>query len=91
MKFAVLFACVAFAAPAVAQQAAPAPDASATPAAKPDKKICRMVDATGSIMGKRECHTKDEWRAISDANADRAARALDNRGRNGSNGGMNGN
>jgi hypothetical protein len=78
MKFAVLFACVAFAAPAIAQQAAPTP---AAPDAKAEKKVCRMVEQTGSIMGKRECHTKDEWRQISAANADRAARALDDRAR----------
>ena len=86
MKFAVLFACVAFAAPALAQQATPTP----APDAKPEKKICRMVDTTGSIMGKRECHTKEEWRAISDANAERAGRALDNRARTGT-GGLGGN
>lgn len=88
MKFAVLFACVAFAAPALAQQAAPTPAATD---AKPEKKVCRMVDTTGSIMGKRECHTKDEWRQISAANSERAGRALDNRGRMGGNGGLGGN
>ncbi|MDG2535618.1 hypothetical protein P6144_18295 [Sphingomonas sp. HITSZ_GF] len=87
MKFAVLFACVAFAVPAIAQQATPTPAADA----KPEKKICRMVESTGSIMGKRECHTKEEWRQIADANADRAGRALDNRARMGGNGGMSGN
>jgi hypothetical protein len=88
MKFAVLFTCVAFAAPALAQQAAPAPAATPSTEAKPDKKVCRMIDTTGSIMGKRECHTKDEWRQISDANADRAARTLDDRPRSSAAGNM---
>jgi len=76
MKFAILFACVAFAVPAVAQQAAPAPAE-----AKPEKKICRLLDSTGSIMGKRECHTREEWRQISATNAERANRALSDRPR----------
>lgn len=48
----------------LAQEAAPAP------AAKPakEKKICRSEEATGSIMVKRVCHTKDEWAAIDKAN-----------------------
>lgn len=86
MKFAVVFACVAFAVPALAQQAAPTP---AAPDAKPEKKICRLVDTTGSIMGKRECHTKEEWRQISAANSENAERALSNRPRSGTGAGGN--
>ncbi|NYT40880.1 hypothetical protein HZY97_08950 [Sphingomonas sp. R-74633] len=89
MKFAVLFACVAFAAPAIAQQATPTP-APATADAKPEKKICKMIDTTGSIMGKRECHTRDEWRQISAANAEQTERTLGNRPRGGT-GSMGGN
>ncbi len=80
MKFAIMLACVAFAVPAVAQQAAPAP-AAAPADAKPEKKICRLLDSTGSIMGKRECHTREEWRQISATNAERANRALGDRPR----------
>ncbi len=86
MKFAVVFACVAFAVPAVAQQAAPTP---ASPDGKAEKKICRTIDTTGSIMGKRECHTKEEWRQISAANAENAERTLGNRPRGGTGAGGN--
>lgn len=40
------------------------------PAPKPEKKICRRLEVTGSILGsKPTCHTKAEWVAIDDANA----------------------
>lgn len=64
MRFVSVFALVAFAAPAMAQQA-PATDGKA--AATEERPICRRVGAaTGSIMGgKRVCHTKAEWAALS--------------------------
>lgn len=36
----------------------PAPKAS-------EKKICRRVVATGSVMARKTCHTKAEWDAMS--------------------------
>jgi hypothetical protein len=44
-------------------QAAPAapPAPAAAPAAAPEKKICRSMVMTGSIMGKRSCRTNAEW------------------------------
>ena len=49
------------------------PQESAPQAQVKEKKICRTVDQTGSILGgKRECHTKREW-------SEMAARARDSR------------
>ena len=45
--------------PALAQDAA-------TPA--PEKKICKMITPTGTIMGKRFCLTKSEWRQFEEIN-----------------------
>jgi hypothetical protein len=60
MRFVSTIGLLLLAAPLAAQEAAPAP-------AKKEKKICRSVAATGSILGgKRQCHTKAEWDAISD-------------------------
>lgn len=60
MRFVFVVALLAVSAPALAQQGADAPEKKADA----EKKICRSVMATGSIMGKRECHTKAEWAAI---------------------------
>lgn len=46
-------------------------------APKPEKKICRRVEVTGSIIGsKAVCHTKAEWSAIDEANAKAASDSL---------------
>ena len=45
-----------------------------TPTPPSEKKICRSVEVTGSIMPKRTCHTKAEWAQIDTANA----RAVEN-------------
>ena len=48
-----------------------------TAAPKPEKKICRRIDVTGSIIGsKAVCHTKAEWAEIDDANAKAAGDSL---------------
>lgn len=48
--------------------------------ADPDKKICRRTEATGSIIGgKRQCHTRAEWKNIDDANSEAAQRFSDRR------------
>ncbi len=58
MRLIALIALLSLSAPAVAQE---------TSGARPpaEKKICRAIPTTGSIMPKRECHTKAEWDAIS--------------------------
>lgn len=45
---------------------AAAQDAGSTAAAPaaPEKKICRRVVSTGSVMAKVTCHTKAEWDAL---------------------------
>ena len=40
-----------------------------TPEAPKEKKLCRSLEVTGSIMPKRTCHTKAEWAQIDAANA----------------------
>ncbi|MGU3389124.1 hypothetical protein [Sphingomonas sp. M1A8_2b] len=47
----------------LAMQATPAPGAVKL-AADPNKTICRKETATGSIMGRRVCHTRAEWSAM---------------------------
>jgi hypothetical protein len=66
-----VFGSLVIVSPAVAQEtSAPAP----TPA--PEKKICRTITPTGSIMGKRFCLTKAEWQKLNAINADNAETAL---------------
>ena len=45
-----------------------APAVAAAPAPKKVKPICRTEEVTGSIMGKRVCHSAAEWKQIEDAN-----------------------
>ncbi|MES2988250.1 MAG: hypothetical protein V4808_10120 [Pseudomonadota bacterium] len=75
MRFVPFFALIALASPSFAQD---------KPASPPkEKKICRQVATTGSILGgKRECHTKAEWAAIAErSRTDRDNRDMDNRSR----------
>ena len=58
-----LFLVLGLAAPAFADSA-DAPAASAAP----EKKICRSVEMTGSLMVHRTCHTKAEWAEIDTEN-----------------------
>jgi hypothetical protein len=54
---------------------------------KEEKKICRAVATTGSILGgKRQCHTKAEWNEIGDR--DREQRDHLDRSMRGRNGGL---
>jgi hypothetical protein len=72
-KMMALVAAVAFTVPAVAQTA----DAAAA-APKKEKKVCRRLDQTGSILGSRPtCHTKEEWASIDAANARNADKTMD--------------
>jgi len=55
---------------------AQSPSASARPMgdeapaeAPKEKKLCRSLEVTGSIMPKRSCHTKAEWAQIDATNA----------------------
>ena len=51
-------------------------DAASAP--KPEKKVCRRIEVTGSIIGsKAVCHTKAEWTAIDEANSKAAGDSLD--------------
>jgi len=65
-----LFAAVAGCLVASAAIAQDVPAPAATPDTKPEKKICRRVAVTGSILGsKPTCHTKSEWADIDARNA----------------------
>jgi predicted secreted protein len=44
-----------------------------------EKKVCRSVAVTGSIMSRSTCHTKDEWTQIDAANAQSVENALNQR------------
>lgn len=57
---------VAFTAAALAASPALAQDTAAS--AAPEKKICKTIVPTGSIMGKRICLTKTEWRQFDEIN-----------------------
>lgn len=63
MRFVPVLALLALATPALAHQDA---DGGADKKPKAEKKICRALISTGSIVGKRECRTKAEWDAMSD-------------------------
>ena len=70
--------------PAVAQ-VADAPTAKTKKVVDPNKKVCRTVDTTGSIMmGTRVCHTKAEWATLDEHNSANTASSRDIRGGGGS-------
>ena len=55
---------------------------AAQPAAKPvkEKKVCKSLDKTGSMLGERTCMTKSEWESFdakNAADAERFARGRD--------------
>jgi hypothetical protein len=56
-------------------QAVPA----APPAPDTEKKVCRRVVATGSIMPRTKCRTKAEWAALDTAATEAAEHAIDQR------------
>lgn len=61
-----------------------ADNTAAAPAADGDKKVCRRVETTGSIMpNKRVCRKKSEWAALDRVNNDNAERAMTNMRRGG--------
>jgi predicted transglutaminase-like cysteine proteinase len=60
--------------PSVAQDAT-----QPTSVPEAEKKICRQIVPTGTIMAKRFCLTKSEWAKLSDINGRHAQMALDRR------------
>ena len=59
-KMMMLVAAASFPLPVLAQTAPTGATAS-----KPDKKICRRIEVTGSIVPyKSVCHTRSEWASI---------------------------
>jgi hypothetical protein len=75
MRFVPVIALLALSTAAYAQEATPSP--APTPAPVKEKQVCRNMAVTGSIMGRRICHTAAEWRQIDGSNSDAAGRALD--------------
>lgn len=72
-------AMIAAAAPAAAAEpVAAAPEATA-PAAQDTGRICRASVATGSIMQRKTCHTREEWARIDRETAEAMGHALDRR------------
>jgi hypothetical protein len=65
----------------LANQAAPQQVAATD--AKPDKKVCRMVVPVGTILPKRYCLTRAEWKELADRNENGSAENFRNRVRNG--------
>jgi hypothetical protein len=65
--------------------ASPAQEAGPAPATEPvkEKKICRAMTPTGSIMAKRKCMTKAEWAKFNAENERQAENFRDNRDRSG--------
>lgn len=49
---------------AVSAQTAPPMAATDAPKPKKEKKICKAVEVTGSILGRSVCHTANEWAEI---------------------------
>jgi len=60
--------------PAGAQEAVASPTITA-----PEKKICKSIVPTGSIMAKKFCLTKTEWAKFNDINDNGSAQAFRNR------------
>ena len=78
----IMIAALSLAAQAPAQQAVAKNGGDAATQPAPEKKICRDVMVTGSIMpGRRICRTAKEWQATDQANGDafEAARYSRNR------------
>lgn len=75
--FAVAALALVAAAPVLAVQ-----DKKPDDAAKAEKRICRSIQVTGSMMGKRECHTAAEWKQQDEQNAANADQLRDQRSGN---------
>lgn len=75
LKFSLVLAVSLVAAPALAQDAG-----NPAPVEAKEKKVCRRVTPTGSIVAKSVCHTKAEWKQIEEENS-RNTEAFRNRGK----------
>lgn len=77
--------CVAALLAAGTASASPAQEAAPAPAAEPvkEKKICRAMTPTGSIMAKRKCMTKAEWAKFNAENERQAENFSDRRNQSG--------
>jgi protein subunit release factor B len=65
MKKIVMLVALFAAVPAGAQQAtSPLAAPEATTQVKPEKKVCRLVEETGSNLARRRCFTKADWNAL---------------------------
>ncbi len=64
---------------------AAAPEASATPPAKPEeKRICRKQIETGSLIkGKKLCYTSKQWQQLADNARDEVERTASSGSRSG--------
>lgn len=62
----------------------PAPAANVMPI-EVEQKVCRSVEQTGSVMRKRVCLTKAEWKEIDERNREQARNSMDNYSNNNSN------
>lgn len=68
---------------ALAQASAPTKSQPALPAASvgvPEKRICKRIVPTGSIMATRFCLTPSQWRNFNESNQEGALSALRRRG-----------
>lgn len=59
-------------------QTPPRPAASET--AKPEKKVCKAIVKTGSMLAQRFCLTKAEWQEFNDINGETVDSFLHKRG-----------
>jgi hypothetical protein len=66
-----------------AAQASQAPQPSQTvAAASTEKKVCRSLEKTGSLLRKKVCLTEQEWQAIDKQNRSNADQMADTPNRN---------
>ena len=73
---------VALALLAAAQSSQAAQPSQTMAAANAEKKICRSVEKTGSLLRKKVCFTEQEWQAIDKRNRNNADQMTDAPNRN---------
>jgi len=74
---------VALAMLAAAQSAQPVqPSQPAAAPANAEKKVCRSMDVTGSMLRKKVCYTEQEWQAIDKQNRSNADQMTNTPNRN---------
>ena len=50
-----------------------------------EEKVCRKIEQTGTIMRKKVCLTKAEWKEIDERNREQARNSIDNYNNNNNN------